>query len=132
MYMNLEKLIRGSIILLLLASSCGGGSDHEAPSALSPDELYLIDTYEKIINAQQLYTTDSLMAVSQFTAIDSTTDTLRIANTINKLNSTPDRWVALFKFINERLKKPAAGSRLENSGSGSGTSADIHDHNKNH
>lgn len=44
-------------------------------------------------------------AESLFTAIDTTTDTLRIANTITSINETPERWLTIFEVIDSRLQK---------------------------
>lgn len=90
--------------LIISAISCGTKSD-PADHPLSEDERYLIDTYTKIIRAQDLHSQNPAGAESLFAAIDSTTDTLRIANTITSINLTPERWLKIFEVLDTRQQR---------------------------
>jgi len=102
---SLAFVLLSVAILVALHPACGG-KDKEPPAkiTLTPDEEYLIDTYVKIVEARDLFPADSLQAYNLFARLDSTTDTLRIANTIRALNRTPDRWIAVFKELDEKLQ----------------------------
>ena len=94
-------LISPSVIF----TSCSKDNPSQDQETLTNDESYLIDTYIKIIKAENLYQSDSTKAEDLFAAIDSTLDSLRIANTISSLNKKPDRWVNIFRILNEKLKE---------------------------
>ena len=94
---------------------CGKKDDTAKDTILTPDESYFIETYLNVVNARDLYPRDSVKAESLFTAIDTTTDSLRIANTIQSLNQNPERWVLIYQALQERLQKPAARGKSEDS-----------------
>lgn len=93
-----------TIYLITAIISCGTKSD-PADHPLTQDEQYLVDTYIKIIQARDLHSQYPARAESIFTAIDSTTDTLRIANTITRINETPRRWEHIFEVLDTRLQQ---------------------------
>jgi hypothetical protein len=93
-----------SLFALVTAMSCGSKGD-PAVHPLTEDERHLIDTYIIIIGARDLYSRNPSMAESLFTAIDSTTDSLRMANTITAINQTPERWLFIFEILDTRIQK---------------------------
>jgi len=68
---------------------------------LSQNEVYLAESYAKVRQASDLYSVNAFKSDSLFAVLDSTIDTLRIANTIRELNLNPDRWVLVFRRIEE-------------------------------
>ncbi len=69
---------------------------------LSPDETYLVDSYVKVREASDMHYVSDFKSDSLFAVLDSTLDTLRIANTIRALNRNPDRWTLVFRSIEEK------------------------------
>jgi hypothetical protein len=69
---------------------------------LSENENYLVESLVKVREARDEYSVNALISDSLFTFLDSTIDTLRIANTIRELNLDPDRWVLIFRKIEEK------------------------------
>jgi hypothetical protein len=91
--------------LALATGSCDGGEENgTGPVALSPDEVYLIDAYVDVKSAQGNYPHNPVVAESLFTVLDSTIDSVRIANTIQKVNKHPERWLAIFQEIEKQLQ----------------------------
>lgn len=83
---------------------------------LSSDETYLVETYVKIADARDLHTVNYLKSESLFTVLDSTTDSLRIANTIRGLNMDPERWLTIFRSIEQTRKARTQGQESEQDG----------------
>lgn len=100
----------------LATGACEGGNDDgTGPVALSEDEKYLIDAYVEVKNARSYYPQNPVEAESLFTVLDSTIDSVRIANTIRDVNKTPERWLLILEEIEKRLreqgKQPGQGRR---------------------
>ncbi len=72
---------------------------------MTQDERYLVDTYVNVIRARDLQSHNPSRAESIFSVIDSTTDTLRMANTIKGINGNPDRWLYIFEMIDGELRR---------------------------
>ena len=91
--------------LALATGSCeGGDGDGTGPLALSEDEKYLIDAYVDIKHARSNYPHNPVVAESLFTELDSTIDSVRIANTIRTVNQEPERWLAIYEEIEQLLQ----------------------------
>jgi hypothetical protein len=86
---------------------------------LSDNERYLVEVYARIQRARAFYPAHPEIAESLFAALDSTTDTTRVANTIRETNRTPERWAAIFKAIDQALREPGEPERSEQTGRGS-------------
>ena len=99
--------------LALATGSCEDG-DGTGPLALSEDEKYLIDAYADVKRARSNYPHNPVVAESLFTVLDSTIDSVRIANTIRDVNKTPERWRFIFEEIENRLR--AQGSHPDRRG----------------
>lgn len=101
--------------LALATGACKSGDDDGAgPVALSEDEMYLIDAYIDVKDARSYYPQNPIEAESLFTVLDSTIDTVRIANTIRDINRTPERWLVILEEIEKQLRaqgNPAARDR---------------------
>ncbi len=99
-----------SLGLVVVCSSYCTTPDNETSIAeLSPDETYLVDAYVQVAVARDAYSISPLKSDSLFAALESTIDTLRIANTIRDLNRDPDRWLLVYQFIERRLKTSSQG-----------------------
>ncbi|UCH82898.1 MAG: hypothetical protein JSW50_10515 [Candidatus Latescibacterota bacterium] len=96
--------ILGVLLLVIVTSYCTPSENQTEIMELSPDETYLVDSYLAVREASDLYSVNVLISDSSFAALDSTIDTLRIANTIRELNSDPDRWVLVFRSIEEKRR----------------------------
>ena len=86
---------------------------------MSDNERYLVDVYVKIQRARAFYPGQPEIAESLFAALDSTTDTTRVANTIRETNLAPERWAAIFDAIDKKLGEPGEQERSEQTGRGS-------------
>lgn len=107
------------ILVTCLSSYCTNPDKQTKITVLSPDELYLVDSYVRVAAVRDMVTATPLKSESLFTALDSTIDTTRIANTIKTLNSNPDRWIPVYDAI-ERALRDAKPSRGGGSVSGAG------------
>lgn len=96
------------ILLVILLTSgiatCSGGGGGDSAKDLNLDEWYLVDTYIRIARARDMYSRDSALAETLFAAIDSTIDSTRIANIIEEIGSDPERWIPIFRAIDEGLR----------------------------
>lgn len=96
--------------MALAAGSCGRGADDDLDdTALTENEQYLVDAYVDVKRASSRYSDDPVVAESLFTVLDSTIDSVRIANTIRDVNRQPDRWLVIFEEIEKKLR--AQGKR---------------------
>ena len=93
--------------------------ERSARPPLSGDEKYLVEAYVNIQRARSFYPTHPEIAESLFAALDSTTDSTRVANTIRETNRTPERWALIFEAIDKELGKPGEPGRSEQTGRGS-------------
>ena len=71
---------------------------------MSDDERYLVDAYVDIIRTSDQYPRDPAAAESLFTVLDSTIDSVRIANTIRTVDLEPERWAIIFEVIENELR----------------------------
>jgi len=101
------RRIVGVLSLVIVTSYCTPNENQTEIMELSPDEDYLVDFYLAVREASDLFSVNALTSDSSFAAIDSTIDTLRIANTIRELNADPDRWVLVFRSIEEKRHRRA-------------------------
>ncbi len=89
-------------------ASCGRqGADRADSQELSKDELYLIDAYVDVLHARSYYPHKPAVADSFFAVLDSTIDSVRIANIIRDVNQEPERWVVIFEAIERKLRELA-------------------------
>ncbi len=96
-------------VVVVCSSYCTTPDSETSIAELSPDETYLVDAYVRVAMARDLYSISPLKSDSLFVALDSTIDTLRIANTIRDLNRDPDRWLLVYQDIERRLKTSSQG-----------------------
>ena len=92
------------ILVTCLSSYCTSPDKHTKITVLSPDERYLVDSYVRIATARNLADATPLKSESLFTALDSTIDSTRIANTIKGLNGDPDRWIPVYDAIEHAMR----------------------------
>jgi hypothetical protein len=91
--------------LALASGACeGGDGDGTGPPDLTEDEQYLIDAYVDVKRARSNYPHNPVVAESLFTVLDSTIDSVRIANTIQDVNETPERWLLILEEIENQLR----------------------------
>jgi len=88
-------------LLSFFYAGCGRSSPPSEKS-LGPDELYLARLYATIVTARKAWGSDPARAESLFAVVDSTIDSLRIANTMRELDRKPYRWLLVYREI-ERL-----------------------------
>jgi hypothetical protein len=102
--LSLSLLRIGVVAALISVSSyCTHGGNETTNAQLSPDEAYLVDAYVRIAEAKDVSNVSYAKSESLFAALDSTIDTTRVSNTIRKLNSDPDRWIAVFRGIEHAM-----------------------------
>jgi hypothetical protein len=101
--------------LVLISASCNrsDGPDPETRE-LSENEWYLIEAYANVTHARSLYPHNPEFAESLFVVLDSTIDSVRIANTIRDLNSDPERWEMVFEQLERTMRESA--SKVESGG----------------
>lgn len=98
----------------LVATVICCGADKEPPTAaLSPDERYLVDTYVRVRLAGALFPHQREVADSVLAHLAGVVDTVRVARTIASLNATPERWVFIFRTIEEELGASAGAQPSE-------------------
>lgn len=92
--------------LTLATAFCGRNEgDRSDPGTLSEDERYLIDAYVDIKLARSHYPGNPAMAESLFSVLDSTIDSVRIANTIRTVNESPERWAMILEEIEREIRE---------------------------
>jgi hypothetical protein len=99
--------------MIVLLSHCSDGGRQPKITSLSADEKYLVDAYTTVLEVRGASAVNALLAESLFARLDSTIDTLRIANTIRELDRDPDRWIVVFENIETILKQSSQGQELE-------------------
>jgi hypothetical protein len=67
--------------------------------------MYLISAYVDVKHARGYYPHNPAAAESLFTVLDSTIDSVRIANTIREVNREPERWLLIFQEIERQLRE---------------------------
>ena len=92
------------LALVFVSSYCTEPEQQTKISDLTSDELYLVGTYVQVVQAHELHSVSYLESESLFAAVDSTIDSTRIANTIQQLDETPDRWLLIFRKVEQDLK----------------------------
>ena len=92
------------LALVLVSSYCTEPEQQIKISDLTADELYLVGAYVQVVQAQEMRSISYLESESLFVAVDSTIDTTRIANTIQQLETNPDRWLLIFRKVEQDLK----------------------------
>ncbi len=92
------------LALVFVSSYCTKPEEQTKISDLTADELYLVGAYVQVVQAQELRSVSYLESESLFVIFDSTIDTTRIANTIRQLEETPDRWLVIFRKVEQDLK----------------------------
>ena len=97
------------ILLVAISSYCSPTEESQTASVLTDDEAYFVTSYARVAEARDLYGVNPLKSESLFAAVDSTIDTLRIANTIRSLNRNPDRWLLVFQGIERTMKTSSQG-----------------------
>lgn len=93
------------VVLTILSSYCTNPESQTPNDDLSADEAYLVETYALIDRARDARSVNDLKSDSLFAVLDSTIDTLRIANTIRSLDEDPDRWILIFRAIEQKLSE---------------------------
>ena len=91
-------------VLLISHMACTDKGNQVEQPETSDDEKYLILIYAQLRYAESFYPDQPAVAESLFTKMHSSIDSVRIANTITELNKTPNRWVLIFREIEEMLK----------------------------
>ncbi len=99
------------LIAFTLSGGCGRSTDPPGHQTLTPDEQYLVDAYVDVTTARSIHRKEPPVADSLFVLIDSTVDAGVISNTIDLLNSNPDRWIVVFSAIEKALKNRPPGKR---------------------
>ena len=84
-------------------------ADQDRSNPFSQDERYLINRYVELTEARDLHDVSAFKSDSLFARLDSTIDSARIANTIQRLNEKPDRWLDVFSEIERRLNTSEQG-----------------------
>ncbi len=108
-----------SILPMVDFAACGRVDDRSEVAHLSDDEKYLVDSYVKIKLASVDYINQREVAENALARLDSTIDSTRIANTIQTLDETPERWAVVFQEIENALRQAASNKELEQTGGGS-------------
>lgn len=87
--------------LLVVASSYCARSGKETNVQLTPDEEYLANAVAGLDAARGIRASNYEKSESLFAVLDSTIDTTRVAKTIRELRANPERWVYVFKHIEQ-------------------------------
>lgn len=104
------------LFFVFVSSYCTNSENQTKIPDLSEDEEYLVEAYTGVIKASEGLKQGSvtyLKSESLFATLDSTIDTLRIANTIRHLETDPERWILVLGKIEQQLKSQSQGGRSE-------------------
>lgn len=112
---KIPRIVTAALVLLIVfvSSYCTQPEEQNENLQLSPDETYLVETYVRLAQAQERHFASSLEAESLFAVLDSTVDTVRVANAIHALDKDPDRWLEVFRAIERALRTSSQGADLE-------------------
>jgi hypothetical protein len=90
-------------IALLVLFSCQSPDPvaKEKARTLTPDERYLVDYYMKIIDFEKLSQNNPAAAEEKRKELDDNLDRERIRRVLAELEKKPERWLAIYKRINE-------------------------------
>ncbi len=104
---RMSRIGQVAVIALVtcLSSYCTSPDKQTTIMTLRADEAYLVDSYVRIAGARDLAAATPLKSESLFAALDSTIDTTRIANTIRALNEDPNRWILVYRTIEDDLER---------------------------
>jgi len=104
---SVHRLARRSLLTVgvTLVLSCNSGGEAPAPAPFTQNELYLIESYASIRIAQSYYPHQAATAESLLADLGTRIDSLRIAETVQQINRSVDRWVPIFKEIEDRIQR---------------------------
>ena len=94
-----------STLAVLALLACASKPEPVEEAAFTADELYLIDAYTSIREAQWRFPIEPFAAESLFVLLEAGIDTVRVNRTVDQLNRTPARWGKVFDEIQDRLSK---------------------------
>jgi len=112
--------------------ACSPETSQPEYAEFTADEGYLIDAYVEVKRAHSHYPYQTTVAESLFAALGASIDTVRIANTITALNLTPDRWAAVYREIEDRMRKSGRDEASERAGAGPGAPAQVEEDDERH
>lgn len=112
-----KRTVRAAVALAVgIVLSCGG-KDAPKPAQFTDDENYLIDSYVRVKRAGSYRLERPSLAESLYVYLGAVTDSARIAQAVASLNVDPDRWLVVFKEIENRIKIESKQRQLEKSDS---------------
>jgi hypothetical protein len=90
-------------VALLVLFSCQSSDPvaREKARTLTPDERYLVDYYMKIIDFEKLSQDNPAAREEKRRELDENLDRERIRRVLAELEKKPERWLAIYKRINE-------------------------------
>lgn len=89
--------------LVFVSSYCTQNGRETENVGLTSDEAYLADAVARIAAARDLHAATYEKSESLFTVLDSTIDTSRVHKVIRDLKANPERWVLVFRRIEQLL-----------------------------
>ena len=92
-----------SAVALLFLYSCQSPDPvtKEKERTLTPDERYLVEYYMKIMQFEKLLHDNPASREEKRKELDENLDRERIRRTLAELEKKPERWLAIYKRINE-------------------------------
>lgn len=91
-----------AVVVAMVA--CDAREEPEQAPQFTDDELYLIDVYASIRDAESLYPTQPAVAESLLTGLEFGVDSLRVVAAIDALNREPERWAIVLTEIEQRIR----------------------------
>jgi hypothetical protein len=97
------------ILVTCLSSYCTSPDKQTKNEELTADEIYLVGTYVRLLEARESITVSPSKSDSLFESIDSAVDTARVTNTFRALREDPERWILIYQAIEEELARRRDG-----------------------
>ncbi|HXV14042.1 MAG TPA: hypothetical protein VEC56_07535, partial [Candidatus Krumholzibacteria bacterium] len=102
---KLRPLVVAAVLVLFAACSA---KEKPADPGLSPDEVYLVESYVRVRRAGAMFPHQRVLADSLLDRMAGEIDTVRVARTTAALNASPERWALVFQAIEARMGDPRA------------------------
>jgi hypothetical protein len=99
--------------LVFVSSYCTQNGKQTENVELTPDEAYLVDAVARLAVARDLRLATYEKSESLFAVLDSTIDTTRVSKVIRDLQGNPERWIFIFRRIEQAADLDGDGASEE-------------------
>ncbi|GEM_PF-2838022 len=106
-YYSKTRIFLTLMLVVALVLSCQSPStlDRERTRTLTPDERYIIDLYLKITEIEENLQDNPEARDEKYRELSDEFDEDKVRRIILELENDPERWLAVYKRINDLLKR---------------------------